>query len=144
MSTQQQQQRRDGELTAEEQGAATAGAADDIAQYARVVAALEEPFANESKVLTALGLTRARLLDLEERWSAKLTAAGGSSELLRSFRSAYAAAVRSRAAMGAGSGADRRKTVGDEDTVDLHGQAPAEVFPFEPVLGADKEHGPWR
>jgi hypothetical protein len=66
-----------------------------IDQYARIIAALEDRFADEARVLAAFGLNRARFLELQQLWSARLIAAGSASELARAFTAAYVEGRRS-------------------------------------------------
>ncbi|MEJ7734121.1 MAG: hypothetical protein WKG00_33625 [Polyangiaceae bacterium] len=124
------------------------GPGESIELYARILAALEDPFADESRVLAAFGLTRTGFAGLQQNWSARLTSAGGASDLARAFTSAYAAARREGRRAGrhhASGGGSERAGIGDEETVDLHGQVPAEVFPFQAPLGCgDDEAAPWR
>jgi hypothetical protein len=121
-------------------------AAESIEQYARIVAALEDRFADEAQVLGGFGLTRAKFAKIQQLWSARLTTAGGASELARAFTTAYAAGRRTRTEE-----AGRTRVLGgdtscrgDEETVDLLDAAPEEVFPFQAPLPSSQDEAPWR
>ena len=120
---------------------------ESIEQYARIVAVLEDRFADEARALAAFGLTRTKFAEIQQIWSARLTHAGGASELARAFTAAYAAARRSASE---DAGRTRGRAGGtwccdDEETIDLLGAAPEEVFPFQPPPPTcHDEATPWR